>query len=214
MLAQIQRALEVIYGVSAPEKVEDFLVSPATLAGLGTRVRAPEELLVLPGADELELALYLAPEVLARLPELQGDTPGGFLEGLLPSFATAAEGVSHFVYLTLSALAGRAVSLLELEAQAEVDKFATALLHLWKHGERRLSPRLRELLFERVGWRADLSVEEGERYRFANQLARGYADFLESRFVQDDRLEGLLSELRLSYRLSAPQKFFRLAQHG
>jgi hypothetical protein len=214
MLAQIQRALEAIYGVSAPGKVEDYLVSRATLSGLGESVRAPEELVILPGKDELELALYVSPEVIARLPELGCDTAGGFLEGLLPAFATAAEGVSHFLYLTLCALADRAVSLLELEAQAEVDKFATALLHLWKHGERRRSPLLRELLFDRVGWRAGLSAEEEDRYRFANQLARGYADFLESRFVQDDRLEGLLSELRMSYRLCAPQKFFRLARHG
>jgi hypothetical protein len=41
-----------------------------------------------------------------------------------------AEGVSHFVYLS-SAMLERSVSLLELEAQAEVDKFAICGLLRW-----------------------------------------------------------------------------------
>lgn len=214
MLAELQRALETIYGVRAPHAVEDYLVGPRTLSRLGARVRAAEELLVLEGAGEVELALYVEPSLLERLPELALGLPGRFLDQLLPAFAVAAEGVSHFVYFTLQALRDRAVSLLELEAQAEIDKFATAVLHLWKHGERRLSGELRARLFDRVGYRADLSPAEQERYRFANRLARGYAAFLETRYVLRGRLEGLLAELRRSYRLPAAAKFAYLTQRG
>ena len=214
MLAEIQRALEIMYGVRAPRAVEDFVVSEAALALLGRQARSGEELLVVSGREELELALYISPDVLARLPELWADTPRGFLEQLLPAFCTAAEGVSHFVFLTLQTLRDRAVSLLELEAQAEVDKFATALLHLWKHGERRRSGELRERLFDRVGYRAGLSGEQEERYVVANRLARTYAASLEARFVLGDRLEALLAELRRTYRLPCPQKLAWLAQHG
>ena len=215
MLCQIQRALEVIYALSEGEqKVEDYLISPARLARMGVQVRASEELLVVPCADAVELALYVDPAVLSRLPELTADSPGRFLAELLPSFAAAAEGVSHFVYLTWQALREQAVSLLELEAQAEVDKFAAGVLHLWKRGERHGSSELRARLFDRVGYRADLSGPEEARYRFANRLARGYTSFLEARFVLAGRLEALLAELRRTYRMPAADKFAWLAQHG
>jgi len=214
MLQEIQRALEVIYGLSEGQRVEDFVVSRARLALAGAAVHASEELLVVPGADEVEVALYVDPDVLARLPELTSDTPRRFLGELLPAFATAAEGVSHFVFLTWQALHEQAVSLLELEAQAEVDKFAAGVLHLWKQGERQGSGELRARLFDRVGYRAGLSADERDRYRFANHLARGYAAFLEARFVLAGRLEALLCELRRTYRLPAVQKFAWLAQHG
>lgn len=214
MLNELQRALEVIYGVSAPHKVESFLIGPGALAKLGARPRGPEELVLVEDGGNLDLGLYISPEVMARLPALGQHGSHSFLEGLLPAFSTAAEGVSHFVYLTLQAVRERAVSLLELEVQAEIDKFATAALHLWKHGERRQSTELRARLFDRVGYRSDLSSEERARYGLANRLARGYAAFLEARFVLPGGLEGLLRELRHSYRLCAVAKLDHLDQHA
>ncbi len=209
MLDEMQRALEAIYGVRAPARVGDFIATKETLEALGAPASAAsEELVVVESEAGLELALYLSPEVLDRLPGA-GEIavgPRAFLDGLLPAFATAAEGVSHFVYLTLQALRERAVSLLELEVQAEVDKFAIALLHLWKQGERRRSSELRARLFDRVGYRADLRSDERDRYRHANRLGRCYAAFLEARFVLAGALERLLSELRFAYRLSGAEK--------
>jgi hypothetical protein len=151
---------------------------------------------------------------MARLSGLEWErlSPRGFLDLLLPAFSTAAEGVSHFIYLTLQAVKDRAVSLLELEVQAEVDKFATALLHLWRQGERHHSSELRRRLFERVSYRRELSSEARERYSLANRLARGYASFLERRFILRGCIEGLLRELRCSYRLPSVAKFAHLAQ--
>ncbi len=207
VLRELQRALEIIYGVTAPLDVEGTLVAP-------TRPGLVEELLVRSADDTLEVGLSLGSGVLERLPELSRDAPGTFLGELLPAFAAAAEGVSHFVYLTVHALGDRRVSLLELEAQAEVDKFATGVLHLWRHGERSRSGQLRERLFHRVGYRADLTDDERQRYGFANQLARGYARFLETRFVLSGALEGLLRELRRTWRLPREAKFARLATPG
>lgn len=214
ILNELQRALEVIYGVTAPHKVEDFLIGSGALANLGARPRGAEELVLVESGGDLDIGLYLASDVMARLPALGRQGARNFLDGLLPAFSAAAEGVSHFVYLTLQAVRERAVSLLELEVQAEVDKFATAVLHLWKHGERRQSTELRGRLFDRVGYRGDLSPEERDRYGLANRLARGYAAFLESRFVLPGGLEGLLRELRHSYRLCAVDKLAHLGQHA
>jgi hypothetical protein len=124
----------------------------------------------------------------------------------LPELACAAEGVSHFVYLAVRAAADRPVSLLELEVQAEVDKFALLLLHLWRRGLRRFSPVLRSRLYERVRFHAHLGPEELERYRLANRLGGGYARWLEDRYVDGADVEGLVRELRASYRLGAGEK--------
>ncbi|MGC4115902.1 MAG: hypothetical protein QM765_15180 [Myxococcales bacterium] len=207
VLRDLQRALEIIYGVTAPLDVGGVLVEPV-------RPGLVEELLVRTADDTVEVGLSLGAGVLERLPELSTDAPASFLGDLLPAFAAAAEGVSHFVYLTVHALTDRRVSLLELEAQAEVDKFATGVLHLWRHGERSRSAQLRERLFDRVGYRADLTAEERERYGQANHLARGYARFLESRFVVSGYLEGLLGELRQSWRLPREAKYSWFARHG
>ena len=212
MLSDLQHALEIIYGVSSPGRVEDFLMQKAALLELGAIVRAPEELFVLQQPEGVEIALYISDDILASLPRLQ--LSGALLEGFLPAYSTAAEGVSHFVYLSLQAMRDRAVSLLELEVQAEIDKFATALLYLWRRGERQRSGELRSRLFDHVGYRADLDPGERDRYAIANRLARGYSAFLESKFIADNRLEGLLRELRHAYRLPSTDKFDYLAQHA
>lgn len=209
MLNDLQHALETIYGVSVPHRVEDFVLDRAHLEHLGQAERAPETLYVHESGGGIDIGLFISPEVMRRLPELGRNALLG--RGLLPAFTTAVEGVSHFVYLTLQALRERAVSMLELEVQAEIDKFATSVLHLWKHGEREGSGELRTRLFDRVHFRADLGPEERSRYVTANRLARSYAAFLDARFIASGRLEGLLRELRRTYRLTSVDKFAWLA---
>ncbi len=203
----LQRELEAIYAVEAP-RVEEFLVGRETARAAGRAPRAPEELLVLEEEDGLALGLYLAPGVIAAAAGADPHDPRPRLtaRGALRDVACAAEGVSHFVYLATRAAAGRRVSLLELEVQAEVDKFALLLLHLWRRGLRRMSAALRRRLFERVRYHAWLATEERARYEEANRLGGGYARWLEGRFIEEADIEGLLRELRLSYRLGGREK--------
>jgi hypothetical protein len=206
-LAFLQRELETIYGVEAP-RVQEYLVGGDAARAAGRSPRAPEELLVLEEADGVSLGLYLDDQVVAAAAQADPHDPRPRLtaRGALGGLACAAEGVSHFVYLATRAAAGRPVSLLELEVQAEVDKFALLVLHLWRRGLRRMSPALRRRLFERVAYRAHLGAEELHRYREANRLGGGYARWLEGRFVEEADLEGLLRELRRSYRLGGGEK--------
>ena len=206
-LACIQGELEAIYGVEAP-RVHEFLVGGDTARAAGRAPEAPEELLVLEEADGLALGLYLDEHVMAAAERTDPHDPRPRLtaRGALSKMACAAEGVSHFVYLATRAAAGRPVSLLELEVQAEVDKFALLLLHLWRRGLRRMSPALRRRLFERVRYHAHLETEALHRYREANRLGGGYARWLEGRYVEDADIEGLLRELRTTYRLGGGEK--------
>lgn len=206
-LAFIQGELEAIYGVEAP-CVHEFLVGGEAARAAGRAPEAPEELLVLEEADGVALGLYLDEHVMAAAERTDPHDrrPRLTARDALAKMACAAEGVSHFVYLATRAAAGRPVSLLELEVQAEVDKFALLLLHLWRRGLRRMSPALRRRLFERVRYHAHLEADALHRYHEANRLGGGYARWLEGRYVEDADIEGLLRELRATYRLGGGEK--------
>ncbi len=206
-LAYFQSELETIYGVRAP-RVREYLLGREGARAAGAEPRAPEELLVREEAEGLALGLFLDESVLAAAGAADPHHPRPQLtrRGRLGALACAAEGVSHFVYLATRAQAGRPVSLLELEVQAEVDKFALLVLHLWRRGLRRMSPALRRRLFERVRYRAHLGAEELERYHTANRLGGAYARWLEDRYVDEADIDGLLRELRASYRLGGGEK--------
>lgn len=213
-LAWLQDRIEAINGVRAP-RVGAFLVGRERARAAGAEPRAPEELLLVEAEGALELGLFLAEDVLDAA---AGATRGArrarvFSRRRAGAMACAAEGVSHFVYLATRAEAGRPVSLLELEVQAEVDKFALWVVQLWRGGRRglvRLSAALRRRLYERVRYAEHLGLEELERYRTANALAAGYARWLEGRYVYPMDLEGLLRELRATYRRGAGEKLGHL----
>jgi len=206
-LAFLQQELEAVNGVRVPG-VAAFLLDRAGHRAAAGEPRAPEALLVREEGGELSLGLWLDEEVRRTVGQADPDRRRPLLtsRALLGALACAAEGVSHFVYLCTRAAADRPVSLLELEVQAEVDKFALLLLHLWRRGLRRLSPSLRRRLFERVRYRAHLGPEELSRYREANRLAAGYARWLEVRFVRNGDADGLLRELRRTYRRGGREK--------
>ncbi|MBL8954646.1 MAG: hypothetical protein JNK82_27965 [Myxococcaceae bacterium] len=188
LLDRIQAHLEAIYGVRCELKASDHLVDAAgarALGGHGDR----EELFVREAGDALELALYV-----------RADADG------FAGFCEATEGVSHFMYLVRAAELDRQVSLLELEAQAEVDKFASCALLGWRHGDVR---SLYERLFDRVQFRDDLAPDARWRYEQANRLAKGYCRRL-LELVVERRLEPLLAELRETYRMGSEAKLLRL----
>ncbi len=206
-LAFLQAELETIYAVEAPA-VDGFLVGRETARAAGRVPQAPEELLVLEEDDGVSLGLYLDDAVMetAAAADPHHPRPRLVARVSLARVACAAEGVSHFVYLATRAAAGRPVSLLELEVQAEVDKFVLLLLHLWRRGLRRTSRALRRRLYERVRYHPHLGAEALARYREANRLGGAYARWLEGRFVAEADIEGLLRELRQCYRLSGREK--------
>ena len=207
-LAQLQQLLQSIHGVEALP-VGGFVVGEDERARLCPEASPDEALLVCEGGETLHVGLFLEASVLEQLNSAPG-APWSIER--LRGFCHATEGVSHFLYLAHRAQNERPVSLLELEAQAEVDKYLCVLLQLWATGRRAASAELRRRLFERVSLRAGLSRVERERYRLANQLAAATASVLEARYVVQGKLEGLLREARRLYRLGGGEKLTALAQ--
>src|SRR5437762_13493477 len=70
--------------------------------------------------------------------------------GNLADCWTALEGVSHFLYLAWNAGHDRPVSLLELEMQAEVDKYVVSYWLLRRQFPPRLPAQLPRMLFQRT----------------------------------------------------------------
>jgi len=214
-LSFLQEEIECIYRVHAPP-VGKYLIAREAAEVASGRPLAPEMLLVFEEEDALSLGLFLDEAVMAaaRAADPHHARPRLTARTVLSQVTCATEGISHFVYLATRAQAGRPVSLLELEVQAEVDKFALLVLHLWRRRLRHMSRALRHRLFERVRYRAHLDLESLERYQTAHRLGSGYARWLEGRFVEEADIEGLLRELRASYRLGGGEKIGYLGTRG
>src|SRR4029453_15457960 len=94
------------------------------------------------------MALYIDAAVLARL--ALRDPFAALTQHNLADYLTVAEGVSHFVYLAWNAGFDKPVTLLELELQAEVDKYVLGAWLLKERGEGRFPRELHRALFERA----------------------------------------------------------------
>jgi hypothetical protein len=209
LLVDVQRRIESLYALPPEAPVTDFLI-PADEAGEypgdGSRTLVSED------GDGLSVGVVLEGEVTERLARrdprerLDGDNLG--------AFCTAAEEVSHFLYLLYCARRERPVTRLELELQAEVDKYLVAALLLSVQNEGALSSRLRELLFRRYRIAGHVSPEGAARYRAASALAWRYCGYLESQLLRQARLEELSREARRFYRLAQREKLERIATLG
>ncbi|HTR55920.1 MAG TPA: hypothetical protein VMJ10_34830 [Kofleriaceae bacterium] len=200
-LARVQRGLETLYRIDTGVAVDDFMIDEAARDALVGSRRPREQLLAIEDRGEMALALYVDPAALAKL-------DAGTHE--LGDFLLAVEGVSHFIYAIVCARADRALSQLELELQAEVDKYVTCLLR----GEpaRDASRAWRERLFGDAEYEPDLDGDERDRYRAANDNANRYAAWLEAEFVAPRRIPEMLGELRRFYRDGLAAKLARIAR--
>ncbi len=189
LASRVQAGLERLYQLDRVAHVEDYV----THAGDGER----ETLLVREAHDGLEISLRLPR--LAHAAEASLDTSG------LDSVCQIIEGVSHFVAVTERASRGREVSALELELQAEVDKYVVLASSLGELTSRS-SEALRAKLFERVAYAHDEGTEHGERYRVASRAAHRLVHAMERRDVARGAWATMRSALRSFYRMPLSEK--------
>ena len=210
LLRELQNLLAGLYDAPAEHDVYDFLITDAAhAAALQGAVAAPstdEQLLVVEEEDGVGISLYLDRAVIERLAArcpLQS-----LADENLADFCTALEGVSHFHYLVWCAGRERHVSLLELELQAEVDKYVSALQLMLQQRAGRFPAELFERLFDRTAFLPHLPPHERTRYEEAHRFAARFCRRLEERFLRRRRArpEALLAELRTFYRLGRHAK--------
>ena len=190
----LQALLEALYRIEGPPPVSDFRIDRKTLerfSPLGPHRR--EVLLVQEHEDETFIALFIEQDVLQRVTNLSED---GLSRGSdLDALCVAVEGVSHFVYLTFcGAGLERPVSQIELELQAEIDKFLLLRFVLGHHTETLVAD-----LYDQFDFVEALGAEEVDRYRVANRNARRYARWLDRRWASGDG-GAALADARALYR--------------
>jgi hypothetical protein len=189
LLETSQQRLEALYGLHPAPSPLGFLTASTSEAS-----HTEEQLLIQHDEenDELGLGLYLAPALLKRL---QARSMAS-----LHDIAMAIEGISHLRYVIHRASDALPLTPLELELQAEVDKFALLI------GTGPNSPQLRQHLFHCQRLRKGMGVRLRERYQESTRLAARYCKYLERRYLSCNAFENLLAELRLFYRMGQHAK--------
>jgi hypothetical protein len=210
VLSGLQRLLERLYDLEYRHQVADFLITDRTTLHDykpdNDSRQLDEQLLLAESPDGVGIGLYLDPELLERLERM--DPVGALTEQNLADYCTALEGVSHFLYAAWRLEADLPVSLLELETQAEVDKYAVTVFLLGLQQGGAYPKHVHARLFDRISFDARLAADQFERYRTAHQCAARFCRRLERRFVDRGvaRIEALIRELRKFYRLGNREK--------
>jgi len=188
--ARIQARLHRTYAIEEAPPVDAFIVEAEGSARETVRVRE--------GEGELEVEVALPRSVLL--------SPRPTLDEL----CQVVEGVSHFLYLAERARRELPVTQLELEIQAEVDKYVVLVLGGVLSGEAGFdasrSRAMRARLFEDVVFVHAEGTERGERYRVANDVAARVAHGIERSIVRSGRGEGARDFLRRFYSAGQREK--------
>lgn len=206
MLDVLQKQLRDIYHLGQGYDVRDFLITDPIMAkalGQGAVLGDSEEtLLMLQDGGELSLSLFLDADLLDRV---EAGKPLDRLDAaMLDDWWKVLEGISHFECVIWKTQQDRTVSLLELELQGEVDKYVTTMLLALQQADNTLLNQLHGCLFGNVRYHEDLSSEQRDRYRSANEYAARFCYGLKQQLLEDDAIA--FDQLRNFYRLQLGDK--------
>lgn len=150
---------------------------------------------------EADLAVCLKNDVLNQLNERK--THGEFKIEDLSLLSIVVEELSHFNYYCEKALRNLSISPLELEVQAEVDKFAFALNCLEQKNEDQFRDEIFSIMFDEFKLGEWVKEEEKGRYEAAHHIARSFCRKMlsETASRKSDR-----DWFRAFYRLDSSQK--------
>ena len=216
ILRQIQELIGGIYDVRLAHDVYDFLVTVRAHLPEAARASPADEQLIVAAeeSDSVGVSLYLDPALLERL--RRADPIEALHEGNVADYWTALEGVSHFVYFAWNAGHDKPVSLLELELQAEIDKYVASCWLLRRQFPERFPVELMRVLFERTRIDARLAAGRAHIYRSASHYAERFCRRIERtlRTHGIEREQRVLSELRRFYRLTDERKVAHIERGG
>lgn len=202
VLNTFQGVIQHVYEIDLGHRVADFTTcDPAFARRYGSPHRPMEQLIFREDGEDVDVSLYLDHRVVDAL----GDLPRK--PESIDMVCLAVEGVSHFVHFCWRSEHQVDVSLLELEIQAEVDKY---VLLTDLYGERGMHRHL----FERYLLQRGMSAQLRERYKTANRFAAKYCRRLEKDYIRPGRTGEMLRELRRFCRKSQRQKIRAIEQYA
>ena len=211
ILKKIQDQLEALYRFELEYNVEDFIISDASPQTavqnkIGNHL-GQEALLIKQAPEEMEVGLYIDEKILAHLDRYNPYENLGVHN--LNAFCIAVEGVSHFLYLLRSAAKLKPVTQLEMELQAEIDKYLLAALLFYRQ-EGAVPEFLFAHLFENFDWEKNLNDNEMARYKEANRFATKFCAHLNRNYIRHAQWQSLLDTARHFYHLNHWSKIRQL----
>ncbi len=148
--------------------------------------------------------MYISSDIFNQLENIH---PIDLIEqGKHSEFCLMIEGVSHFLYVVWNASHQRQVTLLEMELQAEIDKFILMQSLIDNNQDNDIINSLRIWLFENNTYNSQLNSNELERYELANYYAGKYCMALQQKYKLSGLNKNLLNDLRRLYRLGQQDK--------
>ena len=214
MLGRLQQQLNDTYQIDSGYDVRDFLITDQRLAnaisGETPLTNSGETLLIAQDDDGLSMSLYLEDRLLARLGS--GSPVVALQNDQLDDLCKVIEGLSHFNYVVWRASRDRTVSLLELELQAEVDKFVSTMQLALSEDDGEMLNGLHGRIFDNVSFHEELDAEQLDRYRAANEYAARFCSGLRERLLGNG--DSTLTELRRFYRLPLRDKISHIHTHA
>jgi len=204
LLSEMQQLLADLNDVPVTHNVNDFLIThPQLWLQMSGQLAMPstdEQVVIAESGDDTHIGVFIDEQVLKRL---RGRNPLQRLsDENLADYCTVLEGVSHFQYLIWCMEHTRSVSLLELELQAEVDKYASAIYLLMRQSQGRFPGGLHQRMFHQVSFAEDLDRDSRQRYEEANRHAARFCRHIDERFLRcrQRREAAWVMELRRFYR--------------
>lgn len=214
-LASVQDALAEIYDLPSTPDVREYLMTDrARLRHIAAARNCDEQLLLAEEGDTLSMALFIDRGVLERL--VARDPQAALTHENLADWLTVAEGVSHFVYVAWNTGFDKPVTLLELELQAEVDKYVLAAWLLSAQNAGRFPVELHRVLFERARVDPGAAQERAGLYHTASRYAARFCRRVGA-LLDRQRRHGMreaLTELRRFYRWGGARKLAFIERLG
>ena len=202
IIITLQADLEKIYHLSTGLQATDYLVTPQNFLTLYPDWQdedLPQELLLINShKGDHDLGLFIHPQILATLAEYPPQN--GLARHNLEAFLTVVEGVSHFVYLVQRIQRRQPATQLEMELQAEIDKYLFCLIY-GRQGTSELPHQIvLKNLFARYTLHGSLTAEQRDRYHLAHRLGFQFCQKLAHRCRHLSQLAHALQELRDFFR--------------
>ena len=214
---EMQDAIELRYDLTMPCQVTPFVSHDhefvRQLTG-ETRI-PPEMLLIHEDSGNLDITLFLEQSLVDSTSSVNANHHPS-KEKEYDDYCTILEGVSHFVYLVWNAQYGRQVKPIEMELQAEVDKFVFSALTDNDPEMNKSQPQSRpqskhqllfDSLFRQVKYFHVPGTDMYHRYTVANKFAEQYCYWLSCHFQFTVSDPMLYAELARFYRMNAAAKF-------
>ncbi len=221
---EMQDAIEQRYDLTLPCQVTPFVSHDHDFVRqlTGETEIPPEMLLIREDTGNLDITLFLERSL---IDSTSGSNANHHAGKEYDDYCTILEGVSHFVYLVWNAQYGRQVKPIEMELQAEVDKFVFSALadgnsedgnSEMAESRRRSRPQsqpqskhqlLFDSLFRQVKYFHAPGTDMHHRYTVANKFAEQYCNWLSCHFQFTVGDPMLYAELARFYRMNAAAKF-------